>query len=461
MAGDGYVLLCGHGRHQDGRLLRFDGDGKPAKEPTGSDRPGEWGRFPSEDVGERLLEQLAFANTVRLVRIGVAETPEAQQTAHVLYQRLSGRRASDALRNVSRPPQSNFTVDRPRWAALLPDCHDAPEPLRRPNDAPVASASSSRATISLPYTVPWQAVRGLTPIFDSDTADQRLDDVERLIAQELASAASDPPPGILLIGHNPQLSWLAGRLHRRSPLARLRPWQAWLLSAPVRAGEVVCVKVAIPADAATSEEGNTRGPHRWRGDVVWTITPDDGKAYDDVIAKVKSKMETAKQFSSVITLVLTALLVTLQDRTRWEFLGAQKARVLGLDMVTYSGRGGAQVAFVLLLLALGLFVRTMFVFDQLLMPPRFWAERHSRRRRRWLPARPPSSSAWVVFRNMQRCWFYLFLPATILTGTGLLVFGFPLLGQVVWQWQLAAFAMIALLATVVLRVLRPVLGSED
>src|SRR4051794_2624537 len=166
MARHGYVLLCGHGRHQDGRLLRLDSDGKPAKEPTASDQPREWGRFPSEDVGERLLEQLAFAGTVRLVHIGVADTPEAQQTAHVLYERLSGRGASSrALRNVSRPPRPNFTVDYPRWAALLHDSHDAPEPPRGSNDAPVASTNSS-CSAKLPYPVPWETVRGLTPIFD-------------------------------------------------------------------------------------------------------------------------------------------------------------------------------------------------------------------------------------------------------------------------------------------------------
>ena len=75
---------------------------------------------------------------------------------------------------------------------------------------------------------------------------------------------------------------------------------------------------------------------------------------------------------------------------------------------------------------------TMYACDRLLIPTRFWAELPPRRGDRprggsWLPRRPPSSSAWVVYRNMMRTWYTLFTMATAQVAVALIVLGTALL----------------------------------
>ena len=65
-----------------------------------------------------------------------------------------------------------------------------------------------------------------------------------------------------------------------------------------------------------------------------------------------------------------------------------------------------------LLAALVLYLMTVFAYDQLQMPPKFWAESLPVKKTSWLPQRPPSSFAWVLYRNMMRTWYTLFVPAT-------------------------------------------------
>jgi hypothetical protein len=84
----------------------------------------------------------------------------------------------------------------------------------------------------------------------------------------------------------------------------------------------------------------------------------------------------------------------------------------------------------LLAFATGAFVVTMFFYDGLLMPVRYWApmpdEESWLARRRWYrlfgtgqdPRRPPSSAATVMFHGMQRVWSALFVPAAVAAGLG-------------------------------------------
>jgi hypothetical protein len=77
----------------------------------------------------------------------------------------------------------------------------------------------------------------------------------------------------------------------------------------------------------------------------------------------------------------------------------------------------------------------------------------------WLPRRPPSSAAWVVYRNMQRIWFCLFTPANVLVALALLVLAGALLRLQggTWLWVAAFFIFVAGWWWW----FRPVLGSED
>jgi hypothetical protein len=264
---------------------------------------------------------------------------------------------------------------------------------------------------------------------------------------------------VLVVGHQPQMGCLSSHLSGHRPGWRNR-------AVPLAASEVVCLRLEKTRDGL------------WRGPLCWTLVPDDRNALDAVSDKVKGKMESAKLLSAVITLALTALLGVLLDTNRWTGLGTPKASLAGLS---YSGQAAIQVAFVLLLTALALYLLTMYSYDRLLMPPRFWAKGPDRRRdaqatpskrrqvrerlvnRRvqgsWLPRRPPSSSAWVVFRNMQRIWFWLFTPANILVGLALAILAAALLRLQGWTWL--PVALFALVTGAWGWWFRPVLGSED
>lgn len=150
--------------------------------------------------------------------------------------------------------------------------------------------------------------------------------------------------------------------------------------------------------------------------------------------------------------------------------------------MSYSARAAVQVGFILLLAALALYLLSMYSYDRILMPPRFWSEGPDRTREEtgtgdsrrwpvirrlvqrrtrgsWLPRRPPSSSAWVVFRNMQRIWFWLFTPANVLVGLAFAIFGSALLRVHGWAWLPVILFALALGAWSWW--FRPVLGSED
>src|SRR5262249_16353261 len=68
-----------------------------------------------------------------------------------------------------------------------------------------------------------------------------------------------------------------------------------------------------------------------------------------------------------------------------------------------------------------LYLATVYAYDRLLMPKRFWGERARppHRRPRWLVWRPPSSAVWGLYQTMIRVWHRMFLPATFGVTAGL------------------------------------------
>jgi hypothetical protein len=112
-------------------------------------------------------------------------------------------------------------------------------------------------------------------------------------------------------------------------------------------------------------------------------------ATEDIIAitaKIKSKMDTAKVFGGFITAVLT-------------FVISQYAAVAAGTTYWAAVRGASLAA---LAIAVLLYLLTMFWYDRLLMPPRFWATRRRRPAERVAKVllRPPSSAVWVLCQNM-------------------------------------------------------------
>ena len=189
-----------------------------------------------------------------------------------------------------------------------------------------------------------------------------------------ADAGATPPPGstgtaVLVIGHQPLLGWLAFR--------RLGD------SIPIASSEIICIAL----------QGQRESP-------LWVLSPTDHQAIADLREKIRSKMGVAQALSGFITLGLTFLLGTLADKNRVEFLGVQ--------IVTIAA------AALLLFLAIVLYLATMYAYDALLMPRRFWGEspQGTTHRPPWIVARPPSSAQWILYQNMIRVWSRLFTPAT-------------------------------------------------
>jgi hypothetical protein len=203
------------------------------------------------------------------------------------------------------------------------------------------------------------------------TADHAGAEIGRLLGRSSSGCA------VLVVGHQPQLSWLSDWFTRRDRGRRWQPWRSGPV--PVAHGEIICLAVAETPRRWWRRSGG------WTGHVLWSITPDDKPALADVQEKVKSKMETAKLLSGVITLVVTALLGVLLDRAKLDGLGMVTATPFGLEALRFSGQLAVQIAFGLLMGALGLYLMTMYAYDSLLMPTRFWAE---------LPARDQAEGTW-------------------------------------------------------------------
>jgi hypothetical protein len=214
-----------------------------------------------------------------------------------------------------------------------------------------------------------------------------LDDTVRM----LTAATVNPPnaaAAALIVGHEPGMSWLVacllgigkGRLRRRPDVPALAR------------GELLALQ---------------RRGHRWQP--VWALSPDTKDAIAEVTDKIKSKMDTAKVFGGFVTALLTFIAsqyATTQPTTRlW-------AAIRGLSLVAL----GVAVLF---------YFMTLFWYDRLLMPTRFWSTRipgggHEPAVKVLL--RPPSSAVWVLYQNMQRAWRRLFVPATYLAGVGIASF---------------------------------------
>lgn len=185
--------------------------------------------------------------------------------------------------------------------------------------------------------------------------------------------------------------------------------------------------------------------------IAWAISDDDAQAAQAVREKIARKMDTAKTFGGVLTLALTVILGVLFDSQQFNDLDARKWAV--------------QVGAALYLVAAVLYLATMYSYDTLLMPQRFWGEtaagrRVRQKRRRWLVERPPSSSAWVLYQNMMRIWRNLFTVASglVIVATALLAYAAL---RVPWWMVLIVTPPAAALLSWWLLYSRPILGSED
>lgn len=327
--------------------------------------------------------------------------------------------------NITQPDQESIRVAR-IWCA---DTEEAKGTLRRlvaalgqTSDDKLTSAtdsSGSRTSIELKEELKPQNFR------------------EAGIESRLVKELRDGPSGqdgnaTLVVGHQPQLSWIADELLRTHRRVLRQP------PVPIDRAGLVCVALD--------------GESRKRDRLMWAISFDDKEVAQQVREKIRLKMDTAKLLTGALTLGLTVIFGVLFDKDQFEGLGARSWAV--------------QVSAVLLMAAAALYFATMYAYDGLLMPDRFWGERRPASRRRWfnrgrgwLVDRPPSSAAWVLYQNMMRVWRNLFGSASLLVGAGIALLGYGALR--LEPGQALMLVVPAVVIALWVRWSRPVLGSED
>lgn len=438
-----YVLLCRHAPHDAHTLTRKD----PEKNT---------GPFPTEVVADVLREHLLWqppqgpGSGRMLLRAALfADTPEARQTLALLGRGLAGEPRWDKAASANASNRTGLAAHLPvrRRDARPPEVPSRGEGLQLCGQVDGLPEKEPFQAKSCAALAPERGLQGGLHQELVRAVEAALQDDKRVARR---------PPAVLVVGHQPQLGQLADELGRNHDWAGFRRRRR--LRVPIRSGEVACLVFEEPR-RGRSWQAEDRQLSWWRQRlryraprVAWTISPDDKDALDDVRDKVKSKLETAKLLGGVITVVLGALLALLFDENKREAL--KGARQVGVW-----GSAG------LLLAAVALYLATVYAYDTLLMPPRFWAElsprnpRRPSRRGAWLVRRPPSSSAWLVFQNMQRVWWGLFTTATACVGLALLLLALTILGTS--GWLFLALVPGAVVVGWLIAWFRPILGSED
>jgi phosphohistidine phosphatase SixA len=363
-----YLLLCRHGPHRSGELTPVKMHGEDV--------------YPSDAIGERLREQLEatvlVTNGMPLGRIWCADSAEAKATLRRLLEAL-GLKSDDHMTSAAGQCGPEMPI-------------------------------SLKAELTPPSSLQAGA--------------------EGALVKELRDSLPGKPGTVdLVVGHQPQLSWIADGLLRahRSRLRRPPP-------VPIDRAGLVCV--------ALDRE------NRKRDKLAWAISFDDKEAANQVREKIQLKMDTARLLTGALALGLTIIFGVLFDKGQFDRLGER--------------RWAVQVAAALLLAAGLLYFAAMYAYDSLLMPERFWGERKpsSRRSRNWLVDRPPSSAAWILYQNMMRVWRNLFTSASLLVGAAIALLGYAALGLRLWV-ALAVGVPVLLGVGLWVWWSRPVLGSED
>lgn len=231
---------------------------------------------------------------------------------------------------------------------------------------------------------------------------------------------------LVIVGHQPFLGWLAREVSGKS--------------LPISQSELLCIVFDNPQ------------AYYWNnGYLRWVLSPRDDKALEEIKEKIKYKMEIAKLLSVFITTALGFLLSTLIDpdsmgdlaEVRWALIGAIVAFIGGIV----------------------LYLMTMYSYDRLLMPSRFWADSTPPQpvsaRPKWLVWRPPSSAVWVLYQNMMRIWRYFFTGATISVLVGLVLLSWAALKVQCIELPIVIVICFIIASWWFYRVFRPQLGTQD
>jgi len=216
------------------------------------------------------------------------------------------------------------------------------------------------------------------------------------LARQLETVLGDKSESFVVVGHDPQTSWLAveglrGSSRGFSLISSELVWRA----RPVARSRYSPLKLL-------------RGRFRRNVALEWVFSPSDPTSSDHVRKKIESKMNSAKVLGTFLTALLTFVagaVLREDDPDDW---------FLRLSSV---GLGFLGLAIVLFL--------ALYRYDSLLMPTRFWGSRPGAS----LPGyvrRPPAPDVWVLTQSMVRIWNRVFTPAVASAGVGvaLVIAGF-------------------------------------
>jgi hypothetical protein len=231
---------------------------------------------------------------------------------------------------------------------------------------------------------------------------------------------------ILVIGHQPLLGWIAYELLKK-PI-------------PIARSEIICITLNERVF-----DGHSKGQLRW------VLSPSDDKAMEDLKEKIKSKMDIAKLLSAFITTALGFLLSSLIDKDKMDYICEYK-------WALYTSAGS-------FLTAVGLYLATMYAYDRLLMPTRFWGHKplpeDPNDRLKWLVWRPPSSALWVLYQNMMRIWYSLFTVATCSVLLGLFFMAYAVFKPEQPYWMIGIVAVGVISFYFYYKHFGPKLGAQD
>lgn len=184
--------------------------------------------------------------------------------------------------------------------------------------------------------------------------------------------SGDGSNAILVAGNQPLLGWIGFELLKESM--------------PIGRSEVVCL---------SSRSSNDK----WS--LLWSLAPKDDETAKLLREKIKSKMDIAKLLGAFVIAIFGLIFGVLLGGNTLEDLESSQQVFLYISAALF-------------LFSIGMYFASMYAYDGLLMPTRFWASKPPKAKRPgWLVWRPPSSSTRVLYQNMVRIWNYLFTPATI------------------------------------------------
>jgi phosphohistidine phosphatase SixA len=277
-----------------------------------------------------------------------------------------------------------------------------------------------------PKNLPTYGIRSETVETAWAKAKQKLDQVERYV----------------VVGHDPQMSWLLHHLAGQEV-----KWHS------LTTGELMLLE-------RRSDDASEPPPYRRPR---YVFSPSDPGASVELRGKIKSKMDTAKVLGTFLTALVTFAATQVLDR----------------DNVSSASAVLAVTGLALLAIATVLYFVTLFLYDGLLMPTRFWPTRlpEVKKCKRFWPARllearnaksdrvlrPPGSDVWVLYESMLRVWNRAFVPATFFAGAGVALLTLALADPAHWWWLIGAGVIVIVIGTgaYFYRLAKPHLGVND